>query len=170
MDRMLRYDHYKVLGIARDADAGTIKRAYREKAKGVHPDRNPAPRAAEVFRAVAEAHAVLSDPASRAEYDRRLRHYHAAGPSSAPPANDRFRHPCRAMRSHDHHEPQVPRWVFYGLHLTGLAFGILLLFGTGWLVISGDLKWASMILTAPSWFLVPDSVEGLMMRREAMER
>src|SRR6185436_10937572 len=98
MDRILRYDHYKVLGIARDADRRTIKHAYREKAKTVHPDRNPSPRAAEVFRAVAEAYAVLGDPASRAAYDRKLLHYHAVRSSTAPSAEARDRRPYRSSK------------------------------------------------------------------------
>jgi hypothetical protein len=64
-------DPYRVLGVSRDATAVDIARAYRQRARSVHPDTAPpGARAAERFRAVSEAYQVLSDPARRAGYDR----------------------------------------------------------------------------------------------------
>jgi len=69
---MARRDYYEVLGVARDADPGTLKRAYRELALRYHPDQNPNDPAAEArFKEVSEAYTVLSDPDLRARYDRR---------------------------------------------------------------------------------------------------
>ena len=62
-------DYYAVLGVPRDAPADEIKQAYRQLALKWHPDRNPAPEATDRFKEVAEAYAVLSDPAKRAQYD-----------------------------------------------------------------------------------------------------
>jgi molecular chaperone DnaJ len=62
-------DYYEVLGVPRDADASTIKNAFRELAMKYHPDRNKAPDAEEKFKEIAEAYAVLSDPKKRAQYD-----------------------------------------------------------------------------------------------------
>jgi molecular chaperone DnaJ len=62
-------DYYEVLGVARDADAAAIKDAFRGLAMQYHPDRNKAPDAEERFKEIAEAYAVLSDPAKRAQYD-----------------------------------------------------------------------------------------------------
>lgn len=63
-------DYYEILGVARDADENTIKRAYRKLAMKYHPDRNPDdPGAAEKFREVTEAYEVLSDKDKRARYD-----------------------------------------------------------------------------------------------------
>ena len=64
-------DYYEVLGVARDADARTIKDTFRRLALKYHPDRNKAPDAEERFKEIAEAYAVLSDPKKRAEYDAR---------------------------------------------------------------------------------------------------
>lgn len=65
-----RRDPYEVLGVARDADADAIKRAYRERALRDHPDRNPGdPAAEERFKAASEAYATLRDPDARRRYD-----------------------------------------------------------------------------------------------------
>ncbi|NLU83280.1 molecular chaperone DnaJ [Rhodococcus sp. HNM0569] len=63
-------DFYKELGVSSDASQDDIKKAYRKLARDLHPDANPGDTAAEDrFKAVSEAHAVLSDPAKRKEYD-----------------------------------------------------------------------------------------------------
>lgn len=64
-------DYYEVLGVARDADEKAIKDAFRKLAMQYHPDRNREPGAEEKFKEIAEAYAILSDPAKRAEYDAR---------------------------------------------------------------------------------------------------
>lgn len=64
-------DYYEVLNVARDADADTIKRAYRKLAMQFHPDRNNgSPEAAERFKEATEAYEILRDPQKRAAYDR----------------------------------------------------------------------------------------------------
>lgn len=64
-------DYYQVLDVPRDADAKTIKAAYRRLALSFHPDRNPGDKAAEEkFKELNEAYAVLSDADKRARYDR----------------------------------------------------------------------------------------------------
>jgi molecular chaperone DnaJ len=63
-------DYYKALGVAKDADAGTIKKAYRKLAQQLHPDKNPGDAKAEArFKEVSEAYDVLSDATKRQEYD-----------------------------------------------------------------------------------------------------
>jgi len=66
------YDFYKILDIPRDASAEDIKKAYRNKAKLVHPDVNSSPKANEVFAVVSEAYEVLTDENRRYLHDVKL--------------------------------------------------------------------------------------------------
>jgi molecular chaperone DnaJ len=68
---MAKRDYYEVLGVSRDAGEAEIKKAYRRAAMKYHPDRNPGDdAAAEQFKEIQEAYAVLSDDQKRAAYDR----------------------------------------------------------------------------------------------------
>ena len=63
-------DYYEVLGVPKDADEATLKKAYRVLAKKYHPDTNPGDKEAEAkFKEASEAYAVLSDPQKRQQYD-----------------------------------------------------------------------------------------------------
>ncbi|MGQ0630735.1 MAG: molecular chaperone DnaJ [Sporichthyaceae bacterium] len=62
-------DYYAVLGVARDANADTIKKAYRRLARELHPDINPDPAVQERFKEVTAAYEVLSDPQKRQLHD-----------------------------------------------------------------------------------------------------
>jgi molecular chaperone DnaJ len=73
-------DYYAALGVAKDADAATIKKAYRALARDLHPDKNPDNAAAEArFKDVSEAYDVLSDAKRRAEYDEARRLFGSGG-------------------------------------------------------------------------------------------
>jgi molecular chaperone DnaJ len=62
-------DYYEVLGVARDAEADAIKKAYRKLAIQLHPDRNKEADAEERFKELSEAYAVLADPEKKQRYD-----------------------------------------------------------------------------------------------------
>ena len=68
---MAKRDYYEVLGLSRGASAEEIKKAYRKKAKELHPDRNKDnPDSEKDFKEAGEAYDVLKDPEKKAAYDR----------------------------------------------------------------------------------------------------
>jgi len=68
---MAKRDYYEVLGVSRGASADEIKKAYRQKAKELHPDRNKDdPEAESQFKEANEAYEVLKDADKKAAYDR----------------------------------------------------------------------------------------------------
>lgn len=70
IDMTGKRDYYEVLGVDRNADEKTIKRAYRKLAKKYHPDTNPGDKQAEQkFKEVTEAYTILTDPQKKKMYD-----------------------------------------------------------------------------------------------------
>ena len=63
-------DYYQILGVSRDVDKDELKRAYRRLARQYHPDVNKEPGAEEKFKEINRAYEVLSEPETRARYDR----------------------------------------------------------------------------------------------------
>ena len=76
-------DYYKILGVARDASADDIKKAYRKLARKYHPDVSKEKNAEESFKEVSEAYETLRDPEKRAAFDQLGSH--AAGQEFRPP-------------------------------------------------------------------------------------
>ena len=65
----MTHDPYEILGVPRDADGDTIKKAYRKLARQLHPDVNPDPETQERFKDVTRAYEILSDPDKRRQFD-----------------------------------------------------------------------------------------------------
>ena len=62
-------DFYQILGVSRDADADTLKSAYRKLARQYHPDVNKDPGAEDKFKEIGKAYEALANPETRARYD-----------------------------------------------------------------------------------------------------
>jgi hypothetical protein len=65
-------DYYEIMKVGRKATEAEIKKAFRQLANQYHPDKNPSQDAESLFKEINEAYEVLSDPASRLDYDQKL--------------------------------------------------------------------------------------------------
>ncbi len=164
MEGPIRYDHYKVLGIPRDASVRRIKQAYRQRVKAYHPDRNPAPNAALVFQAIHEAYKTLGDDRLRVRYDDRLRFYRRATDEPTTPVAERYERPAPSMAHRVRECPPRPfqRFAFIGLHITGLLFGISTIASILFCITFQGWPVILLVFSAPGIFAIPASLEGLM--------
>ncbi|MCC6579985.1 MAG: DnaJ domain-containing protein [Phycisphaeraceae bacterium] len=83
-------DYYQILGVARDASAQDIQRAYRKQARLFHPDVNKAADAAEKFSRLNEAYEVLKDPDKRKRYDQFGANWKGGEEFTPPPGYENF--------------------------------------------------------------------------------
>ena len=102
-------DYYETLGVAREASADDVKRAYRKLARKYHPDVSKEPDAETRFKEVGEAYDVLKDAEKRAAYDAIGRH--SGGEDFQPPPDWDAAYEFHgrgdgadAYRAHDHSE------------------------------------------------------------------
>ncbi|MGV3637249.1 MAG: J domain-containing protein [Flavobacteriales bacterium] len=155
MHGTIRYDHYRVLGIARDATAQQVKQAYRARVKACHPDRNSSPQASTLFQAVHDAYETLRDVERRRIYDERLTGYRPVQEQRARPSQPQQQRYARTVPR------PVNRFAFLGLHVTGLCFGIALVGGI--LLGVTFMQWPlyTILFIAPGVVVIPDSIAGL---------
>ena len=83
-------DYYDILGVSRDADANTIKSAYRKLARKYHPDVNKTKEAEEKFKDINEAYEVLSDKNKRQRYDSLGSNWQGGADWTPPPGFENF--------------------------------------------------------------------------------
>jgi len=76
-------DYYSLLGVPRNATTDQLRRAYRESALRLHPDKNIRPGDTELFLDIGRAYEILSDPERRSDYDRDLNESEAEAASKA---------------------------------------------------------------------------------------
>ena len=83
-------DYYEILGVSRDADAASIKSAYRKLARKYHPDVNKTKEAEEKFKDINEAYEVLSDKNKRQRYDSLGSNWQGGADYTPPPGFENF--------------------------------------------------------------------------------
>ena len=91
-------DYYATLGVARDADADAIKKAYRKLARRHHPDVAKEAKAEDRFKEIGEAYATLKDPEKRAAYDQLGRRWPSVAPGGTVTASVRVPSSCSTSR------------------------------------------------------------------------
>lgn len=126
-------DYYAILGIASDASQETIRRAFRQKARRLHPDVNRSPDALIHFQELQNAYEILKDPARREQYDQSepLPEIQQAAPARASYSQG------TAWNSHSRFDPEfgyVDTDYAHYSRLTTIVGIITLLFATTFLV------------------------------------
>jgi hypothetical protein len=178
------YDYYKILDIPRTASLEEIKRAYRNKAKLIHPDINNSPKANEVFAVVNEAYETLSDESKRYLHDVKLnfidnekanaerkKQYYGSSIKNDSFSNSNFQNDWNAFSKMAYQEKtdadyykQSP--VLYNLFFaSGMLVGFIILIVT----IVGTFKnywpFPYIVICAPGFILVREGWKGMMGKR-----
>lgn len=126
--------YYEILGVEMNASADSIRRAYRGKAKILHPDINSAPAAKARFQQINEAYQVLRNEKSRRSYDLRLRYgsparrvyYQEAGTSSRDNERRYAYHP-RSARQQPEPQTKLEKILDQFMYLFMLMAGLFAL-------------------------------------------
>jgi len=178
------YDYYKILEISRNASAEDIKKAYRNKAKLVHPDVNNSPKANEVFAVVNQAYAVLTDDQKRYLHDVQLghiddvkteatrkKHYYGSSKKNDSYTNfnydwNGFKAAYREKTDEDYYK-QSP--FFYNLFFTsGMVIGVIIIIIT----VTGTFNhfWPSpfILMSVCGFILVREGWRGIMRKRSIL--
>lgn len=156
-----RSDHYRILGLPRNATPEQVKQAYRMMAKRHHPDLRQDDASVEHFHAVQAAYETLRDPLLRMAYDARLRGPgRPVRPAPAPVVRSTGHGPDLRMRS----------WPFLGLHVTGLLFGVTLIGGIALGVLDGGWPWSVAFFMIPGIVVIPDALHGIRLWKSGRPR
>ena len=136
-ERLASLTLWEVLGVARDADGGEVRRAYLRAAKRLHPDRlvqlglaDLKTAANEVFAEIARAHEVLSDPERRRQYEENLVDESVADANRVAEAEAAFRRGDLLLRAGNFRaavellERAVTLWPEEGEYLAALAWAL----------------------------------------------
>jgi len=102
-------NHYKTLGLSNAASASEIRRAYRVLARRYHPDVNPNGDSAELFKTIANAYAILSDPEKKQQYDLELKQSQESFEESFERAREALKRSQRSNAYRRHAEAQATK-------------------------------------------------------------
>lgn len=163
----MQYNYYRILEVGQNASIPEIKRAYRMKAKTLHPDRNKSPKAAEAFHVVQQAYETLANPAKRNRYDIRLNFR----TNQTPPRATSYADP-RTRRSHYAHDEEMRRKadekrfnphpiLLASLFASAVAVGVLSVTVMVFQYNKGDMPWYTFFALLPAVVLMFEGGSGL---------
>lgn len=148
-------DPYATLGVHAGSTATEIKRAYRERVLRCHPDVDPSPNAAEAFRNVHEAYRILSDPAQRFLFEQRG-HVIPDKTKSRPERSSAQTRMKPSEWSVEEPDRPIDPWLFKGLHITGLLFGVGCVGGISTGYLFDDWPSFMLFFMLPGLLVLPD--------------
>jgi len=179
------YDFYKILEIQRTASVEEIKRAYRAKAKIVHPDVNNSPKANEIFLVINEAYETLIDDNKRYLYDIKLNYidstkadaerkkqYYGSSIKNDTYSNtnlnydwESYKKMAKEKTDEDYYN-QSP-WIYNLFFASGMFVGFIIIIVT--LVGTYQKLWTEpfVLITVPGVILVREGWKGIM-KKESM--
>lgn len=180
------YDFYKILEIPRTASAEEIKRAYRSKAKIVHPDVNNSPKANEVFLVINEAYETLIDEhkrylhdvklnyvdATKAEAERKKQYYGSSVKNDTYSNTNNFHYDWESYKkmakekTDEDYYNQSP-WVYNLFFASGMFVGFIIVIVT--IVGTYQKLWSTpfVLITIPGIILIREGWKGIM-KKESM--
>jgi curved DNA-binding protein CbpA len=186
MCRQKMYDFYKILEISRDANTEDIRKAYRNKAKLVHPDVNSSPKANEVFGVVNEAYEVLMDEQKRYLHDvqlnqvdsakadaERKKHYYGSSVKNDSYSNPNFHYDWNGFKSvyrERTDEDYYKRSPFFynAFFASGIIIGIIIILVT----VTGTFNhyWPSpfILMSICGFILVKEGWRGLRRKKSML--
>lgn len=183
------YNYYKILDISRSAGSDEIKRAYRLKAKLVHPDVNNSPKANEVFAVVSEAYEVLTDENRRYLHDvqldqvdtlkaeaERKRHYYGSSVKNNSYTNPNFsgmqyewNNRTTGETSDERHFRQAP--ISYNLFFaSGMVVGFTIMIVSIYGTFHRYWPFPFVAVAVPGFILVREGWRGMMGKASWMGR
>lgn len=163
----MQYNYYRILGINEKASIPEIKRAYRQKAKLFHPDRNDSPKAAEAFHVLQDAYQTLVSPEKRRKYDIRLRFKEPVNPRMAHDTTDpRYRKSPYSSDYRAHEIADEKRFnphpvLLISLYLSAMFVGAVCITLLVFSYMNDDMPWYVFFSSLPALVLLFEGAIGL---------
>ncbi len=186
----MQYDYYKILAIPRTADLSDIKKAYRNKAKLVHPDVNKSEKANEIFIIVSEAYDILSNEKKRYLYDIKLnfidsekknaerkKHYYGSSVKNDSFTNtSNFQYDYKSFSKYSYKEKtdadyyKKSPFLYNMFFACGMVLGFIIIIVT----ITGTLKnywpFPFVLISISGFILVREGWKGIMGKKTILSR
>lgn len=182
-------NYYQILDLPYDASTADIKKAYRSKAKGCHPDVSRSEKAKREFQLLNQAYSILSDTEKRRKYDlllyyrysvlnehfKRKRRQH----QTRHRRGTRRRHSARnaqrggmasTAKGYRYYKPDPSPLFKFGIYFTGIAFGSSLFLLTSVSLLTQSWPWVSAFIFIPATIVTYQGWNGLCEHRNEAGR